>query len=154
MREARGSDLTTTRVLRRLLNSPQKHRAPDCSIVLLDDDGDPDKVKDAITEAQTAFPPACVVVASRTFEAWLIADHDGLQAALQATFAMSSAPDTVDAKTLLAGFTATSMQARPGMTAAMLRRSIAEQMDLDRARSRSPSFDRAAQTLASFVSAL
>src|SRR5262245_30253938 len=77
-REPRGCDLLNPKVLRRVLNWPQMARAPHCSIVLVDDDGDPTKVHDTQAEVAQASPAACVLIASRSFESWLLADHDGL----------------------------------------------------------------------------
>lgn len=108
----------------------------------------------ALQEAANGSPPVCTIVATRSFEAWLLADHGALQSSLGVTLSTGPAPDSSDAKRILAEAIAESLRARQDMDGALLRRAIAETMDPTNASARSPSFAAAVETLRGFLANL
>jgi hypothetical protein len=72
----RGSQLLSRNNVRRLLAWASPQRAPDLSVLLVDEDGDEKRLDRLRSFVAGLAPPfAVVAVAVREFEGWLLADH-------------------------------------------------------------------------------
>lgn len=143
-REPRGSDLTVSSDLRRLLSWPRVEHAPHASVVLLDDDDDEGIARELSEEIGETLPPSTIIAAVPEFEAWLLVDHDALQRVLGAKF--DKPPERFgrdDAKARLQNLCSTH---RPETSYSTLAREIAQELDLTLA-ARLPSFLRAHQAV-------
>lgn len=73
-RLARGSDLRSSKTLRRLLTWPRIETRPDVAVVLVDEDGD-NLLRVNLEKALATLPVSTIVGApARELEAWLLAD--------------------------------------------------------------------------------
>src|SRR5581483_11436552 len=81
-RHPKGSDLLDRRTLRQLLTWPAPHRRPDLAIVLVDQDGAPDRRMTLRQLTEGISLPHVIAVAIQEFDAWLIADHGAVAGTL------------------------------------------------------------------------
>jgi hypothetical protein len=89
---ARGSEFLVPKILRSLVTFPSNHRRPDLAVVLIDEDGD--RSRQSLGAAlEASVVPAVIGLACPEFEAWLIADHAALCAALR--IAVDPSPETM-----------------------------------------------------------
>ena len=130
-RIVRGSDLHVGATLRKLLAFPASSRRPQLGIVLVDEDGVRSR-RDLRTALEGTVVPAALGLATPEFEAWLVADHAVLCAALKINIDPPSTPDSMrpgSAKAYLAhllsqaGFDASQAQT--------VRRELASNCNLD-----------------------
>lgn len=76
---ARGGQLLSRGNLRKLLSWADPRRAPDLSVLLVDEDGDESRLERLTNFVKGLAPPfAVIAVAVREFESWLLADHRAL----------------------------------------------------------------------------
>ena len=137
---ARGSDLLAPASARKLLAWPERSRAPEFAIVLVDGDGDPSRRATAERAVSGAIVPAVIGVALQEFEAWLIADDAAVSRAISAAFGTQKCPEEMKprvAKQLLADAIG-----RTGAEPRLVRRTIARTSRLEVIADRCPAFQR------------
>ncbi|MBI5361924.1 MAG: DUF4276 family protein [Planctomycetes bacterium] len=143
-REVRGGDLRNSKVLRRVLHWADPSMRPDVAIVLVDQDGEEDRRSRLATWIGDPLPTTPVVlgVAVEEFEAWLITDHAAVNLVLELRedpWVKTESMRPGHAKERLGRLVQAS---RRGASAPELRLELAKQLDLQRARAASRSFDR------------
>jgi hypothetical protein len=138
---ARGSSLHDSTTLRRLLTWALPEMTPDLAIVLVDEDGQPNRrtvLRQHVDGRRLAHPPVAIGTAAPEFEAWLIADHTAVRNVLGIRF--DTPPEELaprQAKTLLNGWISESHRNADDFAA---RLELAAKCDLDNVASRSRSF--------------
>jgi hypothetical protein len=147
-RIACGSDLLHHRTLRELLTWLDATKRPHLVIVLVDQDGHPDR-RQELEQRTLGMPvPRVFGVAVEEFEAWLIADVKCLQEILGYAPVGNPSPEGLkpgDAKRLLSEWSASSVVPRSSFD---VRLSIASSCELPLLAQRCPAFDRFARALA------
>jgi hypothetical protein len=138
-----GGQLLLPKTLRKVLSWADAKRAPELAVVLVDEDGQSDRLSVLKRTVQGLHHPmAAIGVAVREFESWLIADHRAL-----ARVTGQRIDNAFDVEALRPGEAkqhlndvAASLRDERGVAAA--HRRIAEQLDLAELKSRSKSFSR------------
>lgn len=153
-RDARGSDLSALPRLRQLTVWPQSKRAPDGSIVLLDDDDRKGIAAELGSQVEAWSHRMVVIAAAPEFEAWLLADHEALQRALNASIDMTSSPDRLGRDEAKRLWTSLRVQHRPDWTHNQAARNVVDALDLERAAKRSGSFRQALEGVKGFTTKL
>lgn len=127
-----GSQLLDRRNLQQLLSWPMPRRRPDLGVVLVDADGDNQRLKTLGAYVEELTLPTVVGVSKEEFEAWLLSDHPSLQAAIGRSVNQSPNPESLppgEAKNRYFQIVANSL---PGRTANEMRMDIVRNCDLDR----------------------
>lgn len=128
---AKGSMLHSRETLRPLLLWADPRKQPDLAVVLIDADGDAGRQM-LLEEAIEGIPVTTVIaVAIQEFETWLIADPSALKSVLRKPLSPPKPPEKLsrrEAKELLQQWCDEHAGSRD---AAVLRRNLAEQCDLD-----------------------
>lgn len=140
-RIARGSDLLNARTLRQLLVWPMAERQPDLQVVLVDQNGEARRRARLQTSIEGLVVPELVIgVANKEFEAWLVGDEEAVRECVGEGFSIPGNLEDMErraAKNKLLGLIRSSSRASEE---SVVRREIAEQLDLDRTASRCPLF--------------
>lgn len=138
-RQVRGSDLYHPDALHQLLEWPEP---PNLAVVFVDRDGQKkrrEKLHDAIEE-MSPTPTRIIAVAVEEFESWMISDITAVQNVLGTFPDLPSEPEEMkprEAKSLLQSWEGSSERSDP---APILRREIADHLDIATLRDRCSSF--------------
>jgi len=143
----RGGDLLDRMRLRQLLSWPLATLRPDLAVVLVDQDGKPDRRAELERHVEGIPLPRVIGVAVEEFEAWLVADEVAITSATTSTADAVAAPEKLSPRGAKRHLDERMEDARVDRRTA--RRRIAQACDLAKVRERCPAFDAFAKRLVS-----
>lgn len=129
--------------LRKLLAWPDSKRAPRLCALIVDEDGQRQRLKDLRSYVEGIPPPlTAIAVAVSEFESWLLADHQALASLTSQRIDSGWDVETLEPRRAKEHLRALTEQLRADSTVAAAHRLIAEQLRPEQLRSVCPSFQR------------